>query len=238
MITTTFERGSIRFRAFSLAISAAATLALLALPRAADASHVTWQPAAPAASSGTIILLGTAEPGDGENAPTSLSLELRYRFPRGFKRVSPSTFVSKGGVLTYHLRGLWRSGTDCVVERTIDHTGTRRIPTQSRGKVLIGGFGGGVRVPAIREFRVPSTTSYGPGCDVEPAIEEGSYPVEFPEFSFRPRVRGRRMTFGGRLRNAARGGLPLRYPLGTEADSGTLVGPHVRATLTLPSAPR
>jgi hypothetical protein len=89
-----------------------------------------------------------------------------------------------------------------------------------------------VRVPLIRRFSVPATTTHSAGCEVEPSIMQGRYYIEFPSFEFNGHLRGRRLTYSGRLPGFR--GRAGSFPLGSEADAGHLIAPRIEATLNLP----
>ena len=184
---------------------------------------------------GTVTVRGSESGGDGEEAPTSVSLELRYRLTKGVRSGGGATFT---GTMTYRLRVVWRQesesdvpGVPCVREKTIDATGTRAIPRQADGRVRVHPNRSDVRLPSFRSFRVPMTIAYSAVCGVDERVERGSYRVSLPAVDFSGRVRGRRLTYSGPIPGRA-GGTPLQWSY--DADASVISSPRVSAVLTLP----
>jgi len=159
-----------------------------------------------------------------------------YRLAKGVRTRSGSVFFS--GTVGFHLRAVWRTddGEGCVRERKIDATGSRSIPRNADGRVLVqGNLVRSVRVPRILRFRVPTTTTFTDACDMdEPHVQQGTYPIEFPDLNFDGRARGRRISYTGPIPSIRSRGRGLSYQWSTDGDAGAIAAPRLSVAMTLP----
>lgn len=179
-----------------------------------------------------------SDTGDGEESPTSVSIEVRYRLAKGVRARTGAIFFS--GTVDFHLVAVWREddGEGCVRERRIDATGSRSIPRNADGRVLVqGNLNRTVRVPRILRFSVPTTTTFSDACEMDgPHVQHGTYRIEFPDVNFSGRARGRRVTYTGPI-PSFRGsrqprGVPFRWS--TDGDAGAIAAPRLSVAMTLP----